>query len=109
MTALTRIEEIRKKIAQSQFEFTQHAVDQSILRHISVQELHEAIEHGEIIEDYPHNKYGPSCLILGFTQAGRPSYPVQLSLVSFGQNHHPISARPKLERNVCGTEGELYA
>jgi hypothetical protein len=95
MTALTRIEEIRKKIAQNQFEFTQHAVDQSILRHISVQELHEAIEHGEIIEDYPHDKYGPSCLILGFTQAGRPSYPVQLSLASFGQNHHPISARPK--------------
>jgi Domain of unknown function (DUF4258) len=80
MTALTRIEEIRKKIAQNQFEFTQHAVDQSILRHISVQELHEAIEHGEIIEDYPHDKYSPSCLILGFTQAGRPlhiqcSYP----------------------------------
>src|SRR5919109_4554716 len=80
MTALTRIEEIRKKIAQNQFEFTQHAVDQSILRHISVQELHEAVEHGEIIEDYPHDKYGPSCLILGFTQAGRPlhiqcSYP----------------------------------
>jgi hypothetical protein len=36
MAALTRIEEIRKKIAQNQFEFTQHAVDQSILRHISV-------------------------------------------------------------------------
>jgi len=32
------IEEIRKKIAQSQFEFTQHATDQSILRRISVRE-----------------------------------------------------------------------
>jgi hypothetical protein len=97
MTALTRIEEIRKKIAQNQFEFTQHAVDQSILRHISsVQELHEAVEHGEIIEDYPHDKYGPSCLILGFTQAGRPLHiQCKLSLASFGQNHHPISARPK--------------
>jgi len=74
------IEEIRQKIASGQFEFTQHAADQSILRHISVQELHEAIANGEIIEDYPHDKYGPSCLILGFTQAGRPvhiqcSYP----------------------------------
>jgi hypothetical protein len=34
----------------------------------------------EIIEDYPDDKYGPSCLILGFTKAGRPfhlqcSYP----------------------------------
>jgi len=74
------IEEIRKKIAQSQFEFTQHATDQSILRRISVRELRDAIANGEVIEDYPEDKYGPSCLILGMTQAGRPvhiqcSYP----------------------------------
>lgn len=25
----------------------------------------------EVIEDYPGDKYGPSCLILGFTKAGR--------------------------------------
>jgi Domain of unknown function (DUF4258) len=66
------IAELREKVAQGQFEFTQHAVDQSILRRISVQELREAITNGEIIEDYPHDKYGPSCLVLGFTQAGRP-------------------------------------
>jgi len=29
------------------------AVDQSIVRHISVQECREAIASGEIIEDYP--------------------------------------------------------
>lgn len=65
------IEEIRQKVAQGQFEFTQHAVDQSILRRVSVQELREAIANGEVIEDYLHDKYGPSCLILGFTQVGR--------------------------------------
>jgi hypothetical protein len=74
------IEKISEKIARNQFEFTQHAADQSILRRISVQELREAIASGEIIEDYPRDKYGSSCLILGFTQAGRPlhiqcSYP----------------------------------
>ena len=74
------IEQIRIKIQAGQFEFSRHAVDQSILRQISVQELREAIANGEIIEDYPEDKYGPSCLILGFTQAGRPlhiqcSYP----------------------------------
>jgi hypothetical protein len=25
-----------------------------------------------VIEDYPDDKYGPTCLVLGFTQAGRP-------------------------------------
>ncbi len=74
------IEEIREKIAQNQFEFSQHAVDQSIVRRISVQELREAIANSEVIGDYPEDKYGPSCLVLGFTLAGRPlhiqcSYP----------------------------------
>lgn len=26
----------------------------------------------ELVEDYPDARYGPSCLILGFTDAGRP-------------------------------------
>jgi len=74
------IEQIQEKIAQNQFEFSKHAVDQSILRHISVQEFREAVANGEIIEDYPDDKYEPSCLILGYTRAGRPlhfqcSYP----------------------------------
>ncbi len=66
------LEEIRRKIAAGAFEFSQHAVDQSILRRISVAELRETIAVGEIIEDYPNDKYGPSCLIFGFTAQGRP-------------------------------------
>jgi len=65
------IQEIREKVGTGEFEFSQHATDQSILRHISVPELREAIAVGEVIEDYPDDKYGPSCLILGFTSAGR--------------------------------------
>jgi hypothetical protein len=33
----------------------------------SVQELREAIAVGEVIEDYPTDKYGPSCLVLPHT------------------------------------------
>jgi hypothetical protein len=65
------IEQIRAKIVAGEFEFTRHALDQSILRHISVQELLAAIQNAEIIEDYPDDKYGPSCLVLGFTKNGR--------------------------------------
>jgi hypothetical protein len=59
------IDEIREKISAGQFEFSKHAVDQSILRHVTLQEIHEAIAGGEIVEDYPDDKYGPSCLVLG--------------------------------------------
>ena len=65
------IEAIREKVLANAFEFSQHAVDQTILRRISVQEIREAIGNGKVIEDYPDDKYGPSCLIFGFTANGR--------------------------------------
>lgn len=77
---MAMIEELRKKFAQDEFEFSKHATDQTILRDISVQEIRETIRVGEIIEDYPDDKYGPSCLIFGITPKKRPihiqcSYP----------------------------------
>jgi hypothetical protein len=76
------IAEIICKIAATEFEFSQHAVDQSILRRITVQEVRDALLAGVIIEDYPEDKYGPSCLVLGHTASGRPlhvqcSYPLR--------------------------------
>jgi len=65
------IEEIRKKVETGEFEFSKHAVDQSIIRRISVQHIREAFGNAEVIEDYPEDKYGPSCLILGRTRANR--------------------------------------
>ena len=75
-----RVDDIKAKFAVDQFEFSQHAVDQSLLESITVAETREAIAAGEVIEDYPNDKYGPSCLILGWTNARRPlhiqcSYP----------------------------------
>ena len=70
---MAMLDGIREKIKIRQFEFSKHAVDQSILRGISVTELEQALSNkSEVIEDYPEDKYGPSCLILGFTRAGRP-------------------------------------
>lgn len=74
------IRELRSKVASGEFEFSEHALDQSIIRHISVQEIREAFANSRIIEQYQDDKYGPSCLVLGFTLAQRPlhivcSYP----------------------------------
>lgn len=80
---MSLIEDICKKISADKFEFSKHAVDQSIIRKISVQEIREVfIRESELIEDYPDDKYGSSCLILGFTKANRPlhvqcSYPTR--------------------------------
>ena len=77
---MSLIHDIREKVAGDQFEFSKHAVDQAILRGMNVQEVREAVAAGVVIEDYPGDKYGSSCLLLGFTAAGRPlhvqcSYP----------------------------------
>jgi hypothetical protein len=77
---MSHLDEIRTKIRNWQFELSRHATNQSIIRRITMQEVREAIEKCEILEDYPEDKYGPSCLILGFTKSNRPlhiqcSYP----------------------------------
>ncbi|MGD9975153.1 MAG: DUF4258 domain-containing protein [Desulfatirhabdiaceae bacterium] len=75
------IDEIRQKVATGQYEYSRHAVDQAIKRRIAVHEITEAIaSQCLIIEDYPDDKYGPSCLIFVVTKAKRPlhihcSYP----------------------------------
>jgi hypothetical protein len=78
---MSLIQDISLKIIQRQYEYSKHAVDQSVIRDISVLEVEAALTgKSEVIEDYPDDKYGPSCLILGYTKAGRPlhiqcSYP----------------------------------
>ena len=67
------IPDIQDKIRRRHDELSRHAVDQGIQRNLSIAEIEEALLGTcELIEDYPDDKYGPSCLILGFTKAGRP-------------------------------------
>ena len=66
------VDEIRAKIALGQYEFSRHAVDQTILRHITLAEILGAVSGAELLENYPNDKYGPSCLLLGFTASQRP-------------------------------------
>jgi Domain of unknown function (DUF4258) len=78
----TLIEEIRQKIANNEFELSKHALDKSTKRRISINEIRETVASGLVIEDYPDDKYSPSCLISGFTLANRAvhvqcSYPGQ--------------------------------
>jgi heterodisulfide reductase subunit C len=69
--SMLNIEDIQHKIANEQFELSKHAVDQSIIRQIRLHEIVDAIGSGQIIEDYPNDKYAPSCLICGLTKTGR--------------------------------------
>lgn len=62
---------IRGAVHQGEIYFMEHAVRQMAKRSISDDEVEEAILSGEIIEEYPADKYAPSCLINGRTAAAR--------------------------------------
>jgi len=65
------LSQIRHQLSLGQFEFSRHAFKRAIERDISASEIEEAGTQAEMIEDYPDDKYSPSCLLLGFTQGGR--------------------------------------
>lgn len=67
-----RIEKIREKIEKGKYigSFTQ--TEKLRLWRIEAYEIDTAILTGSIIEPYPDDPRGASCLILGFTEKERP-------------------------------------
>jgi hypothetical protein len=61
------IDELRRKFTLGQVEYSLHAVWQMVARNITPEEVGESLLAGEVIEDYPDDKYGPSCLLFGHT------------------------------------------
>lgn len=59
------LDDIRRQLAAATFEFSRHAFKRVVERNISELEIRQAGLEVRIIEDYPHDKYSPSCLLLG--------------------------------------------
>jgi len=62
------IRDLIERVETEEFRFTLHAVERCIERNISPNDVKSAIIHGQIIEEYPDDKYGPSCLLYGETE-----------------------------------------
>jgi len=65
------LETIREQITNGKYELSAHALKRVMERKILYFEIEEAGSNVEIIEDYPDDKYSPSCLLLGFTKSGK--------------------------------------
>ena len=61
-----KIEEIGEKIKHNEYEITFHAEKDA--ENITLPDLDAAISNGEILEEYPNDPRGLSCLILGYSQ-----------------------------------------
>ncbi len=63
--------EIQQQLAEGRFEFTRHAFKRAVERNVSEDEIRQAGQTARIIEDYPEDKYSPSCLLLGHSASDR--------------------------------------
>ena len=79
-SSMKTITKIKNQIQAGSFEFNRHAFRRIIERNISEDEIKQIGENLEMIEDYPDDKYSPSCLLLGFTRLGRPLH-IQVSRI----------------------------
>jgi len=61
------LEALKKQIL-----FSIHAHRQMDARGITTDEVLEALSAAELVEDYPDDPRGHSCLLLGRTESGRP-------------------------------------
>ncbi len=62
---------IRAAFEQGEYQYTLHAVERTTIRKVSRAEIEQAVNRAEVIEEYPQDKYGPSCLLYGKTDLGR--------------------------------------
>jgi len=70
------INEIRRKVGSGKYIISFTHTEKLRARKIEAAELEQAICRGEIIEPYPDDQRGPSCLILGYADNGRPLHAV---------------------------------
>lgn len=69
--SISMIERIKKQVKAGNFHFTIHGFERCVERNISPKEVKHAKLSGEVIEKYPKDKYGASCLIYGIGEERR--------------------------------------
>ena len=63
---------IKQKVTEADYFFSQHADIERQKDDLGISEIEEAIFNGMILESYPFDQRGESCLLVGFTNLGKP-------------------------------------
>ena len=62
-----RVGWIRERANKKEFQLTGHAHKERQEEAIKAEEIRKALMNGEILENYPDDPRGPSCLVLGYS------------------------------------------
>ena len=61
------LEEIKEKVLKNEYDYTLHAEIERKADGLTFYQIEAAILEGEVLEQYPDNGRGESCLLLGFS------------------------------------------
>lgn len=70
------IDWIKRKVQEGNYEYSAHAEEERQADKLMVSEIETALLEGEILEDYPNDPRGESCLVLGYGDVGVPIHVV---------------------------------
>ena len=73
---MINLEWIVSKVTTDDYILSQHADEERMNDNLMISEIEESIMGGSILESYPEDKRGSSCLIVGFTKQGKPIHTV---------------------------------
>lgn len=73
---MLNLKELRKKIQLDQFHISTHVQKRMLKRGITLDQILEVIQRGDIIEQYPGRKPYPACLVMSQQVTGEPLYVV---------------------------------
>jgi hypothetical protein len=70
------IEWIQTKVSKGKYHFSKHGDQERQNDNLSILEVEEALLHGRLLEYYSDTGRGESCLMVGFTNRGKPIHVV---------------------------------
>jgi hypothetical protein len=69
---MIELEWIHKKIKSEEYDYSKHGDQERQNEILLITEIEDAILAGRILEEYEDTGRGESCLLVGFTQQGKP-------------------------------------
>lgn len=69
---LLTLADIQERLRNGRYRLSEHALVRAVERNITAETIRQVGERAELIEEYPEDKYSPSCLLLGFSRNGEP-------------------------------------
>jgi hypothetical protein len=63
---------IQEKVSEGEYYFSRHGEQERQNDNLTISEVEEALFNGKILEQYEDTGRGESCLVVGFTNYGKP-------------------------------------